>query len=141
MEVATTWYFAFRDGHKPICRFLRRGFGHVCAWTMLDGRAILINPTTSVVEVRSYSMPDGSAVDGDLMADIWVNDFGYSAVVRLSIPIISTNFVGFFGGIIPSCVNAVKAVSSYRSFAQTPYGLFCALVKSGGKVFSNGRFV
>ena len=53
MEVATTWYFAFRDGHKPICRFLRRGFGHVCAWTMLDGRAILINPTTSVVEVRS----------------------------------------------------------------------------------------
>lgn len=140
MEIETTWYFAFGEGHKPICRFLRRGFGHVCAWTMIDGRAILINPTTSVIEVRSYSMPDGSAVDGDLMADIWVKDFGYSAVVKLTIPVRLFGFVGFCCGIVPSCVNAVKAVSSYRSFVQTPYGLFCALVKSGGKVFSDGRF-
>ena len=75
------------------------------------------------------------------MRGFWVNDFGYSAVVKLTIPVRLVGFVGFCCGIIPSCVNAVKAVSSYRSFAQTPYGLFCALVKSGGKVFGNGRFV
>jgi hypothetical protein len=120
----TQWYVAFRTNNSGFRwqRFLKKGFGHVFAFTFDSGakRWIMFDPGWDGITLRAYRSIDfrkklagWSNNHTVLLCDLQKN--------KITKPLILT------------CSTEIAHLLGINKFFLTPWGLFCALRKCGGK--------
>lgn len=125
------WFFVFKEGTTIFSPFLKKGFGHVYAFSLIEDRIIVVNPHRAFIELLNVSYEDGFMPDSLMFANE-INDKNTAIVKILVEQDISERHISL-ANMFPSCVNLVKMVSLYRSWAQTPFQLYKSLLKNGAE--------
>lgn len=130
-----TWFIAFTSyrGRNPLYRHvLPRGFGHVFAFTRLDGGVLLLDPQEGGVRISMLPPPDGKHHGPNLTGFILPLTQTLRDLTLLEVPGVAPAASKHPAMFFPSCVTAIKAVLCRQSWALTPRSLFRHLQKMPG---------
>lgn len=131
------WFVAFTSyrGRTPLYRrFLRRGFGHVFAFTKLEGTVLMLDPQqggvfiTTIPEVTPESRKAGGQ---NLSVFITGLKAALPEVTILQVLAKRPSTRKHLSMFLPSCVTAIKSILCRQNWALTPFQLYKSLLKAG----------
>lgn len=135
------WFVAFTSyrGRNPLYRiFLRRGFGHVFAFTKLEGAVLLLDPQEGGVFTTTIPEPEPGCHGQNLSVFIAGLKAALPEMTLVRIAAKPPQTRKHLSMFMPSCVTAIKSILCRQTWALTPYQLYKSLRKAGGMPAGGG---